>query len=67
VSGEDYIFKVSCQREEGKRLRFRIMMEYQGDDDDDPSVNHPRRTIDFPYDLDVRRPFGLCIEGDVPS
>lgn len=59
LSGEDYRFKFTCQqRDGGKRLDFRLQMEYQGDEDDDgdgenPRPEHPRRTIDFTYDIDV--------------
>lgn len=59
LSGEDYRFKFTCQqRDGGKRLDFRLQMEFQGDEDDegdgqDPKPEHPRRTIDFTYDIDV--------------
>eukprot|EP00884_Botryococcus_braunii_P006023 jgi/Botrbrau1/15421/Bobra.43_2s0047.1 len=64
LSGEDYRFKFTCQqRDGGKKLDFRLQMEYQGDEDDEaPGEEHPRRTIDFTYDIDEDTPDAIAAE-----
>lgn len=51
MRGEDYSFQFSGKIREGK-LHFRLHMEYEGDDEDNPDVGGTR-TIDFDFDPDV--------------